>query len=248
MRLKIYIVFLFCFLFFIQSCSNIEYSLINIGETQLLIPTPTGYCNINNLPIGAKSFLETFDIEKAGIGNKRIATFITENDQSKVINNETPNMSSYIYIEIYKDWELKNFSKEKFLEIKLMIKKDNVESAEKAKNDIELIISNKAELLSQGFNFNMDYKLEETHTLGILFENDNSIGLGALMKYNVSINNKNLDYVMIGAFSITKVNNKVIYLYVKNELQNKEDINLASDLIKKWTNQILEVNKDENVN
>jgi len=172
MRIKIYVVFLFYFLSFIQSCSNVEYSLINIGETQLLIPTLTGYYYINDLPIDAKLFLETFDIEGAGIGNKRIATFITENDKSKVINNETPDMSSYIYIEIYKDWELKNFSKEEFLEVKLMAKKHHIESAEEAKNDIELIISNKAELLYEEFNISMDYKLEETHILGILFEND----------------------------------------------------------------------------
>lgn len=204
---------------------------IKVGNTNIELPFPSGFVKVDD---SMGNLLETAN-KLCPETNTLLAYYISEEDYANYLVNENHTCEKYILVEVFN--ELKNIKvgakdyrqflknhKEKYIdEFKLQIDDAEIKASENFSKFDERIKM-------------QDFKME---TFGICYESKYSLSYGILSKYNFIFSNENSeDYIVAGISTITRIENKPIFLFLYNTYNESKDIQSLKALNSSLINEI----------
>ncbi|MBA4408429.1 MAG: hypothetical protein C0397_03280 [Odoribacter sp.] len=204
---------------------------IKVGDTFIDLPIPSGFVKVDD----TMSILLDTATKMCPETNTLLAYYISEEDYAKFLVNQDHLPEKYIFVEVFnvfknipissKDYrQFINSFKNKYLEeFKQILDEASLKTSEN--------ISNLYENLKMG-NFKMQ-------PFGICYESKNSISYGILSKYNFTVENESSkEYIVAAISTITKVENKPIFLFAYKIYNRNEDINSLKALNSAWIKEV----------
>lgn len=211
--------------------SSFQTDKIKVGDTFIDLPIPSGFVKIDE----TRKILYESAKKMCPESNTLLAYYLSAEDYANFLANQSSSFDKYIFVEVFNGLKGKQVGSKDYRQFLNSFKKEYIDKFQK---DLEKGGMQAAENLSK---IDENLKMENIKMLpfGICYESENSISYGILSKCTFAVNDESsTDYIVAAISSITKVDQKPIFLYSYQTYKSAEDINSLKALNTSWVKEI----------
>ncbi|NEW80971.1 MAG: tetratricopeptide repeat protein [Mariniphaga sp.] len=213
--------------------TNLHFQIdkIKVGGTFIALPIPNGFIKVDEtmgvLLESAKKLCPNT--------NTLLAYYISEEDYANFLVNQDHLVQKYILVEVYNNFKNINVGNKDYRQFIRSFKEKHVEEFKRLSDEAGQIASENLSNINENVKV-QDFKMQ---LFGICYESNNSISYGAISKYNVTVDNEiSKDYIVAGISTITKIENKPIFLMLNKSYSKNEDITTLKTINSEWIKEI----------
>jgi hypothetical protein len=202
-----------------------------IGDVTIKVPAPSGFVRYD----GLNERIDGVMLQMVPKTNRLLLMFATPKDAALAKKGKPEELGRYMMLQTFRAAEDMKLSAKEFGQV--------VEGVE-----AQFASSEKAEQLQDEVNAQLkktkdakDLKVGETVMLGVYQKTEYSVDMGMLIKAQV----RNEEPTpMAAAFSIIRLREKVLYLYVYSGYYAAEDIAWTRKTVKEWREAVVAANRE----
>lgn len=204
---------------------------IKVGDTYIDLPIPSGFVKVDNT---MGNLLESAK-KLCPPTNAFLAYYISDEDYANFLANQDNTNEKYIIVEVFNGFKDLHVGYKDYRQFMNQYKNEYIDKYKKQYEDAEPKLSDHLSNLDERIKIK-DFKVEP---LGICYESKYSLSSGLLTKYNFSVENESSeDYIVAAISTITRVEDKPIFLFIYKNYRTKEDINSLKDINSAWLKEI----------
>jgi hypothetical protein len=204
---------------------------IKVGDTFIDLPIPNGFVKVDNhmgvlLESAKKLCPET---------NTLLAYYISEADYGNFLVDQFYPIEKYLLIESFNEIRYNSVSNKDYSKFLNSFKNKYIEEFKETLNNAGIMASENISELDE----NLKMENIRVQPFGICYESNNSISNGILSKYNFTVKNESSEEYIVAVIStITKIQDKPIFLYVYKTYNCREDISSICAINTAWLMEI----------
>jgi uncharacterized RDD family membrane protein YckC/tetratricopeptide (TPR) repeat protein len=214
-----------------SSISHFQNEKIRVGDTFIDLPIPSGFVKVDDkmgvlLESAKKLCPET---------NTLLAYYISEADYANFLVDQSFLIDKYILIESFNEIKYTSVSNKDYKQFLKSFKNKYIAEFKETLNNAGIMASENISKLEE----NLKMENISVQPFGICYESQNSVSYGIISKYDFIIeDDKSEDYIVAGISTITKIQNKPIFLYVYKTYNCREDISSLETINSAWLKEI----------
>jgi hypothetical protein len=209
---------------------------IEVGDTKINVHAPLDFYEISELSPETRKYFEIMTPPS----NSLLAVFVSEDDLGRIMKGESPNLQRYMILQTPRNFANNNISEMQFNQLVTYLKEQHNMLLSDMKDKIGSYLDDAADQISKDKDISLDMKIGQQVPLGILFEKLGILSFVNLIKFQVTVDGKSVDSVVVASTSLLKVKDRILYAYVYSIYDNQEDINWVRAKTKEWMDLILE--------
>ncbi len=213
--------------------SNFSFQIdkIKVGNSDIELPFPSGFVKVDD---SMGNLLETAKKLCPEI-NTLLAYYISKEDYASYLVDENHVCEKYILVEVYNELKDVKVGAKDYKQFLKKHKEEYVDNFKLKIDDAEIKASENLSKIDERIKM-QDFKMEP---FGICYVSKYSLSYGILSKYQFSVDNSNSgDYVVAALSTITRIDNKPIFLFLYKTYQKSEDIQSLKALNTSWIEEI----------
>jgi len=229
---------LLCLLFILISTlahADTQNFQVGVGGTIIDIQAPHKFHEVTSLFPEFERFFKTITPQT----NRLLGALISEEDLQRANENQEPKLNRYMMLQVAYQMENKSVSSAEFQDLTSTIKKLQKTLLQKIKDKTADEVTNN---FSEEYKIPVDIKIGEPVPLGTFVEQSDAYGFGNLMRYKVSLGEKEIEYDMVTGISFLRVKSRVLFAYVYCLYESEKDINWAKSKSIEWIDSMLKLN------
>lgn len=218
--------------------SNFSFQIdkIKVGNSNIELPFPSGFVKVDD---SMGNLLETAKKLCPEI-NTLLAYYISQEDYASYLVDENHVCEKYILVEVYKELKDVNVGAKDYKQFLKKHKEEYVDNFKLKIDDTEIKASENLSKIDERIKM-QDFEMEP---FGICYESKYSLSYGILSKYQFSVDNSNSENYVVAALStVTRIDNKPIFLFLYKTYHKSDDIQSLKALNTIW---IEEIEKSQN--
>jgi hypothetical protein len=216
-----------------QLLAATQSTTIELGGKTIHAPAPSGFHEISELSPGTRELAETM----TPATNHLLAVFVTEGDRGRILKGESPELSRYMFLQSPKDARPLDVSEAFFQQLAGEYKRQQAKLFESVKAKIGLEIDK-----ALGERYGASLRFGDQVPLGVFLDRPNVVGSAIFSKIQVSAAGSHRDELLVGAFSLMRVRERILFAYVYGRYGSQEDLEWVRSTSTAWVEQILHSN------
>lgn len=214
-----------------QPTLSFQIDKIKVGDTNIELPIPSGFVkvdgSIGNLLESARKLCPSI--------NTLLAYYISDEDYANYLVDQNYLIHKYILVQASNDLINAKIDNKDFRKLINSFRKQYVDEFKGILNDAGQKTADNISKIDENIKIE-DFKMQP---FGICYESKNSISYGILSKYKVKVENESsTDYVVAVISTISRIDNKPIFLFVYNTYNGSEDISSLKAINSNWVKEI----------
>lgn len=213
---------------------------VNIGsDTILLPPNIGGFTEIHEIePNVMKNVADNFTPPQ----NDLLGLYVSESDLGILLKGELPAYKRYIMVQVSKALKDEKIDRTQFIEFEKAFEENLDKSLSSSDKEIVSQFKNLSDKLSAKENIAFKIELGKMISLGTFAKKEEYTVSSFLSKTLMEIDGKQNEYIQCGGMSLIHINNKVIFVYIYSNYENKNDLDWVRSLSKDICDRITQLN------
>jgi hypothetical protein len=210
--------------------------IINIGSTNLQIPSPVGFAPVTSEMQELRAFLSNFDSPERIV----LISFIPDKQIGEALTGKIPDLQRTVHVYTVQKMINRTITPSFFKELKGIYRKQNEDFLNKLSNKLEESTKSSMSSVGKQSGQKLDYQSQETVYLPIHYESDQAISYSMIQKSKI---NKIDEDVEVITMTYLYLKGKLIYLSTNGSEKDLEWTRKTSTV---WANEIIEANRENN--
>lgn len=174
--------------------------------------------------------------------NRMLGVYMTDADHEKLLAGEAVDFDRYILLQVNKEFESQAVTRRDFETIATQFKAQQDAIMEKAEAGAGALLDNASSHLAEKYDISAEMRLGEQRSLGMFLDEPDAVAFTILAKYQASMEGASFDYVMAGAISLVRLNQRIVFLYVYSRYETPDDVAWVEERTGEIANLLLAAN------
>ena len=217
--------------------ANANSVAVELGDTQLNIPAPTGFTNGAAVSAEALAYAEGLTPSM----NQLLALFLSSDDAARLATGEPATWHRYMLVQTETGTASARLSSDEFFEARTLLTAQQRLLQANANKPVDAVLAN----LSR--DLHSELEAGENLPLGIFSEDQAHISMAALARHRNLNPGAAPTYLVASATNVIHVANKIVFTYVFSTYTQPSDLDWVQNTASTWTRAVLAVNSRSTV-
>jgi hypothetical protein len=212
---------------------------IQVGDTTITVPTPSGFTPVTKDMATLDRFLETFVTPD----NVRFISFIPEELLPAVQSGQFPQMPRTLSLQTNKKVVTRTMTTSNFKELKATLRKQNIEMVKEIEKKMPGLMESVNKKVEGQFNAKLDMNINGIVPLPPHEEGERSMASSALLNFTMTTpDGQKTNYHGVVTTTFLHARGKLFFTYVNG---GENDLSWSRQVAKDWTTAILAANPSD---